>query len=90
METAIIHFGTLGTRLGHGWDTAGTRAPKVHKRCTREARGSQEVYERGYRGVREVHDRDTRGALMGTKWKRLFFILAHLGHSWDSGDKGAQ
>ena len=32
----------------------------------------------------------TRGALMGNKWKRLFFILAHLGHGWDSCTRGAR
>ena len=57
------------TRLGHGWDTVGTRlghgdigaigAQEVHERGTR---GAREVHERGTRGAREGHERGTRGA----------------------------
>ena len=57
------------TRLGHGWDTVGTRGHWRH-RCTRGARegherctrGAREGHERGTRGEREGHERCTRGA----------------------------
>ena len=88
--TAII----ILTHLGHKSGTI--CALKVHQRGTRgvlvgtfktrtqatkgHKRGVQEVNE-------EVHERSTRGAL---KWKRYFFILAHLGHGWDTDAKAAQ
>ena len=46
------------TRLGHGWDTVGTRGHWRH-RCTR---GAREGHERCTRGAREGHKRGTRGA----------------------------
>ena len=57
------------TRLGHGWDTVGTRGHWRH-RCTRGARegherctrGAREGHKRGTRGAREGHERCTRGA----------------------------
>ena len=77
METAFFpRFGTIGTQLGLG-----------RQRCTR---GAREGHERSTRRAREGHERGTRDALIGTKWKRLFFIMAHLGQGWDTVEHGRQ
>ena len=50
--------------------------------------GAGEGHKRCTRGVREVFERSTRGALMGTKVVKVFVILAHLRHGWDTSAKG--
>ena len=69
------------TRLGHGWDTVGTRGHWRH-RCTRGARegherctrGAREGHERGTRGAREGHERCTRGASLNFPTTKYYYF----------------
>ena len=74
------------TRLGHGWDTVGTRghwrhmctrgAREGHERCTR---GAREGHKRGTRGAREGHERCTRGASLNFPTTKLgSFYAPHI------------
>ena len=47
MKTAIFHFCTLGTRLGHGWDTADRRRRKLVLYCFQEKEiGALQLFSR--------------------------------------------
>ena len=61
----------------HTWDMVGTRASKVHKRCTRDAR---EGHKRCTRGAREVHERCTNWHLMET-------VIFHFGTKMQNGKR---